>query len=131
MAAGGPGDAGAVAVVVLRLGRLRFAASGADTQNPLALILGALLPPLPGQRFVRAGRVAIPCGWRCDPQVDAQTLEKLLAIGAAELALITTDGAYEVIPDEAFVAASRSAVRLSDLSIKSSRMERMEANAGV
>jgi hypothetical protein len=92
----------------VRLGRLRFAATADE-----ALIAGEPLPPIAGTRLWERGGVVVPCGYELAPAVDAATLRRVLNLSENELALFREDGGWELVPADAFVAARRSAVRMT------------------
>jgi len=91
-----------------RLDPLRFAVSG----DGLAAVRGVPLPPLPGTRFVERDGVALPAGQRLCPAVPAAVIRQVLQLADGELALLWPDR-YEVLADDCFVAATRSALRAS------------------
>jgi hypothetical protein len=103
----------------LRLDRLSFAL---DSRKRV-LVHGTPLPPLPGRRFVEFDGIAVPVGWHWTPAVDPQTVRQCLQLNSnnseapqahGDLALLTSeDCLWERIPGDAFVQATRSAVRLS------------------
>ncbi len=103
----------------VRLDRLAFALDSAGR----ALVRGMPLPPLVGQRFVDFQGIAVPVGWHWEPAVDAATLRELFGFDAGnedcrrqpgDLALLTSaDCSWELVPAEAFVQVTRSAVRRS------------------
>lgn len=93
----------------IRLDRLGFALS----ENAQAVLRGTPLPPLPGIRFVERSGVAAPAGWIWMPAVDADVLQAALDLAPQDLALLYKDGTWDHIPAEAFVQATRSAVRRS------------------
>jgi hypothetical protein len=103
----------------VRLERLSFAL-GAGRR---VLVRGTPLPPLAGQRFVERAGIAVPAGWQWEPAVEAEVLRAALApdavapgsvAGQGSLVLFTSPECdFERIPAEAFVRATRSAVRLS------------------
>ncbi len=93
----------------VRLSQLSFALS----EDQEVLVRGSPLPAIPGTRFVETEGVAIPAGWTWDPPVDVQVIQALLGLTSEHLALLKPDGSWERLPAEAFVYATRSAVRLS------------------
>jgi hypothetical protein len=110
----------------VRLDRLSFAL---DSRKRV-LVRGTPLPPLAGRRFVEFDGIAVPIGWHWTPAVDAQTVRACLQLdanesgprqtqgvlenGRGDLALLTNeDCRWERIPGDAFVQATRSAVRMS------------------
>ena len=93
----------------VRLNQLSFAASESE-----ALIRGIPIPPVPGQRFIEAGGVAIPLGWRPEPELNAKSIRHLLQVPEGTMALLLEDGSFESIPDHVFVRATRSATRMTD-----------------
>lgn len=92
-----------------RLRPLRFAV---NTEH-LVLVHGAPLPGLAGQRFVVTDGVATPAGWRWDPPLESAAMRLLLGLQGDDLAVLAADGTHDFIAAEHFVAASRSAVRLT------------------
>jgi hypothetical protein len=99
-----------------RLNQLSFAASESE-----ALVRGVPVPPVPGQRLVESGGVAIPAGWKSDPELDAKSIRELLKVAEGTIALFREDGSFESIPDQVFVRATRSAVRMTDNALSGSR----------
>jgi len=97
----------------VRLEQLRFAASS-DGQ---ILVIGTPLPSLPGTQFVIDQGIAIPAGMRWCPTVDATAVRKV--IGAVDvLVLWEATDSWELIPDDAFVAATRVAIRSTFSALK-------------
>jgi hypothetical protein len=94
----------------IRLRQLSFSAS-ADGQ---ALIRGEPLPPLPGILYFEAEGVARPLGWIWAPMVDTSVLRKALGLDEREVAMLASDGTFEVMSADDFVRATRSAVRLTE-----------------
>ncbi len=92
----------------VRLRPLELAVDGAR-----ALVRGRPLPPIPGERFVADGGIAVPCGHRWDPPIEAGVLRAVLDVEAGGLALLAPGGTVERVPAAAFVTATRSAVRRS------------------
>lgn len=78
-----------------------------------ALLVGAPLPPLAGQTFVVAAGVALPAGFTFSPACSPQLVAHHLGLQPQDLALFEASGAYNRIEASAFVAMSRSAVRLT------------------
>jgi hypothetical protein len=68
---------------------------------------------LPGERFVTDDGVAVPCGFIWDPPVSASVLRRLFRMTGQTLLLLEANGGCVEIKPEQFVAASRSAVRLT------------------
>jgi hypothetical protein len=99
----------AIAASQIRLNQLSFAASPSE-----ALVRGTPLPPIPGELFVEAGGVAIPLGWRTDPELDAQSIRRLIEAAEETMVLLHENGSVELILESAFVRATRSAVKMSD-----------------
>jgi len=94
---------------LVRIRHLKFAQS-ADQQS---LITGWPLPPLPGSYFYEKEGVALPAGYEICPRLSRATWQRLLRTRERELTLIHLDGSHALIPESAWVEASRSAVRLS------------------
>jgi len=91
----------------VRLDRLQFAANPAGS----VLIRGTPLPPLPGQRFVLHGGVAVPAGFTWQPAVSDEVLARRFAVASEALVLWNEDGTLTRLHGEQFVAATRGAVR--------------------
>jgi len=91
----------------IRLQTLRFAVD--DRQR--VLVRGTPLPPLPGQRFVLHGDVAVPAGFTWAPAVSRQVLQRRLGLGPGQLALWYPDGRYCLLHTELLLPATRSSVR--------------------
>ncbi len=102
-----------------RLNQLSFAASEAE-----ALVRGVPVPAIPGQRFVESAGIAMPAGWKSDPELDAKSTRELLKLTEGTIALFREDGSFESIPDQVFVRATRSAVRMTDDNMISDEKER-------
>lgn len=102
----------------IRLNRLSFAVSA----NREVLVHGSPLPPLPGQRLVESDRIAIPAGFRTEPLIDSSSIRVLLRLLPEEFAMYREDGSTEIVPESAFVHATRSAVRLTDASFADSQV---------
>ncbi len=96
---------------LLRLQRWTFAANNRGR----ALILGMPLPSLAGELFVEQEGIALPAGWTWSPAIDVPLLRELLQASEGDLLLLgrepTGSVSYQLIPDTAFVRATRSAVR--------------------
>ncbi|MFO0905074.1 MAG: hypothetical protein U0939_18860 [Pirellulales bacterium] len=89
-----------------RLERLAMAAR----RDGRVALWGVPLPPLPGRRYWLHDGLATPCGWHWDPPFSTRVLRSRLSLAADELALVESSGC-EVIPAQAWVRATRSAVR--------------------
>ncbi len=106
----------------IRLQACRYALSGATCQ---ALVRGNPLPPLTGQQFWLAGKVAIPLGWHWSPSIDTTSMNELIVakieghLSVAKSAIIVwrpaseSDAAerIEVIAGTSFIPTTRSNVR--------------------
>jgi hypothetical protein len=97
----------AVEAPQVRLDLWRFALA-ADGR---VAIHGQRLPPLPGQRWVEREGIAVPAGWTWTPAVDARLVRQIFGLSAGDVALWHEDGAWERIAADAFVRATRAAVR--------------------
>lgn len=93
----------------VRLQHLRLAVR----EDGKALLVGAPLPPLAGQTFVVAAGVAVPAGFTFCPACSPQLVAQHLGLQPQDLAVFEASGAYCRIEASAFVAMSRSAVRLT------------------
>jgi hypothetical protein len=95
----------------IRLDCLSFAAS----DDGRVLFRGSPLPSIPGARLFERDRVLIPVGWTWSPFIEAKSLRTSLEASAEQLVLLNQDGGLEKIPESEFVAASRSAIRVSTI----------------
>lgn len=77
------------------------------------LIRGAPLPPIRGRRLVETEGVCVEAGWTWRPQVAARVIRDRLDLAPGDLAILHADGSWDRIAGDAFVRATRSAVRLS------------------
>jgi hypothetical protein len=93
----------------IRLQRWTFAVS----DDLRVVIRGTPSPPLAGTHFVETAGVALPAGWTWALALDAPVRRAAFELADGDLALLACDGTYERIAGDAFVAATRSAVRLS------------------
>jgi hypothetical protein len=93
----------------VRLKNLAFAVA-ADQQ---VVVRGFPPPSMPGQRFVDHGGVAVPVGFGWMPAVDPEVLRQVFNVADGALILWLADGTLTEILAEQFVAATRSAARLS------------------
>jgi len=98
----------ALAAPALRLAPLSFCCCDDE-----ALVRGAPLPSIPGQRFYFRGEIALPLGMTWTPRVDPAALATLLDLLPGELALFRSDGEVERIAGECFLPARRASLRLS------------------
>lgn len=94
----------------IRLAQLQFAVSAGNE----VLITGKPLPALPGREFWMQDSVLMPAGysfeWALMPAIIAEELN-----GEKDsLILFETDATWQAIPLNAFVPATRSAVRLTE-----------------
>jgi hypothetical protein len=104
----------AITAPQVRLARWSFAAC----DDGRTAIRGIPTPPLPGISFVEQAAVAVPIGWTWAPAVHVNVLRNWLELEAGDIALLTPDGACEVIPGDGFVRATRSAVRNTGESVR-------------
>jgi len=93
----------------VRLCALRFAAA----VDGRVWIEGEPLPALPGERYHLRDGVAAPCGYGWTPSLESGVLRRWLGLAKGDSAFALLDGTWEVIRQEQFVSASRSAARLS------------------
>lgn len=110
----GSWTAHAVTAPAIRLARWSFAVSA----DRLVIVRGLPLPAVPGRRLVAERGVAVDAGWTWAPPVAPETLRAI--VGAADDDLVILSRAAEtaaahctIVPGDAFVKATRSAVRLS------------------
>ncbi len=96
----------------VRLESLHFAA----IESGGILILGQPLPALRGTRLACTRGIAVPCGWRWEPAVDANVVADMLRLAEGDVALLIPQASsfsIDVVASEQFVRASRSAIRAS------------------
>lgn len=91
----------------VRLKPLRFAVA----DDGRACVVGAVLPPIPADHWRMQAGVATPAGWALPRGITAGLVATTLRLAAGETALIHPDGSAERLPSEAFVDASRGALR--------------------
>jgi hypothetical protein len=99
----------AVRAPELRLQPLHFACA-ADGR---VVLRGTPLPALPGARFVEQSGVGVPCGYAVVPSVEPGVLHQLFELSRGDLVLLDPVGGFERIVASSFVAATRSAVRMT------------------
>ena len=61
----------------------------------------------------RNAGVAIPCGWAVSPDPGAPVLRRWLALAEGDTACAQADGRWEILREEQFVLAMRSAARMT------------------
>jgi hypothetical protein len=93
----------------VRLDPLSFAVS----DDGRFLFQGEPLPSVPGTPLVERDFVLVPAGWTWSPAIDSKSLRGALEAEANEFVLLTRNVEFEKIPQSEFVAASRSAIRVS------------------
>lgn len=91
----------------IRLQSLRFAAA-ADGR---VLLLGAPLPPLPGQELWQLAGLLLPAGYALEAPLLAPLLSRQLSPAGTELLLFAPDGGWEPVPLTQLLPATRAAVR--------------------
>jgi hypothetical protein len=101
----------------VRLDRLQFAANAEGS----VIVRGRPLPPLPGQRFVLHGGVAVQAGFSWEPAVGAEVLARRFGVSGDAVALWSEDGSVARLQAEQFVPASRSAIRATEQILVESR----------
>ena len=93
----------------IRLSRLRFAASAQGT----ALILGDILPPVPGREYWMRDGILLPGGYDFEFPVLAELVQKKYNPQNEALLLFDESGRMDSISKKHIVQATRSAVRLT------------------
>src|SRR5207237_5853789 len=101
----------------VRLARLQFAANSDGD----IIVRGQPLPPLPGQRFVICGGVAVPAGFSWEPQVGEDVLARRFGVSGDALVVWNEDGSITRMHSEQFVPLSRSALRATQQALIESR----------
>ncbi|GAB3638244.1 hypothetical protein GCM10027422_38340 [Hymenobacter arcticus] len=93
----------------VRLAGLRFAVSSRGQ----ALLLGAPLPPLPGQEYWLTDGLLLPAGFEFELPIAAPLVAARLTNGGENFALFDATGEYEVIATTQLHPATRAAIRLT------------------
>ena len=93
----------------VRLRPLQFALA----TDRRVLVRGRPLPPLPGQRFVVHGPLAVPAGYAWRPAVSLAVVVRRLGLSADALAIWGEDGTVARLHAEHLIPATRSAIRAS------------------
>jgi len=101
----------------VRLNRLSFAC---DDQGDV-LVRGEYLPPLKGTSFVEYQNVAVPVGFLWTPQISVAVLNEALKTDLQTMTVLCENGESGRVELDQFVAASRSAVRLTAAEVRSQR----------
>lgn len=86
---------------------LRFAADARGN----ALVHGAPVAPLPGAAAFEQHGVAVPLGWRLQPQLPPQLVATRLRLRAGDLALFDDRRRCTLVRDEQFAAVTRGAIQ--------------------
>jgi hypothetical protein len=91
----------------VRLERLQFAAD----DRGRVLVRGTPLPPVPGQRHVLHGGVAVPVGFMWEPAISVEALGRMFGVSGDALVLWEETGQYTRLHEEQFIPVTRSAGR--------------------
>ena len=91
----------------VRIAGLAFVVNSAEQ----VIVRGESLPPLPGQRLTDDDGILVPAGWTWSPNVDAGIVREVFGLQEGESAVWLASDVWERIPADAWVAATRSAVR--------------------
>ncbi|OQP46902.1 hypothetical protein A4H97_05115 [Niastella yeongjuensis] len=94
---------------LVRLQQTRFAVS----EENKVLVMGDLLPALPGKEYVLLNDLLIPCGYEFDPPVISSLIASQFSPDNDSILLFDIDSTWEEIPKDAFVQSTRSAIRLT------------------
>lgn len=101
---------------VVRLEQLRFALAS----NQEVLILGHPLPPIPGRSYWQKGSLLLPGGFDFRYAILAGPIQQKMTPDGKDFILFDISGKWSRIPSDAFIPASRSAVRMSIQSLTQS-----------
>ena len=91
----------------IRLAPLQFAARSDGS----VFVRGTPLPPVPGERFVLHGSLAVPSGWHWQPAVGVAAVVRSLGIPEGALVVWHSDGTLVRLHAEQWVPFSRAALR--------------------
>jgi hypothetical protein len=94
-----------------RLQRLRFAVA-ADNE---VLIMGNPLPPLPGKEYWSCNNILLPNGYQFEIPMMANFINEKFNAQHQSVLLFDVDGSWQLIDNNFFVPAKRSAVRLTEI----------------
>ena len=72
-----------------------------------ALVRGAPLPSIPGERFVVGERIATPAGFVWRPAVAPQVLQSWLGLSESSIALLFRDGSIAELRESLFAPVTR------------------------
>lgn len=103
----------------IRLKRLRFAVSEAGE----VLIMGTPLPAIPGKEYWMQEDMLLPGGYDFELPWMASLVAGKLNAQHTSIILFTEEGSWQQIPADAFMQATRSAVRLTEGNILHERIE--------
>jgi len=90
-----------------------FATKFAVSENNEVLILGDLLPPLPGMEYWRTDDLLIPSGYDVELSIMREFINTKVNESNEHLTLFRTDGSWQKIDKTFLVASKRSAIRLT------------------
>ena len=93
----------------IRLTPLSFAMNG----KTHVLVRGIPLPPIPGQRFSFEGNIALPLGYRFEPDIDPEVVVERLELSNGDMAVFQQSGMWQHVRADEFVHATRAAARAS------------------
>ncbi|MDJ1479730.1 hypothetical protein QNI16_04480 [Cytophagaceae bacterium YF14B1] len=96
----------------IRLQQVRFAVS----EKEEVFIIGDLLPSIPGKEYWRHNTLLVPSGYDFDPPLITDIIEKKLNPQKGNLLVFHSSDEWELIPLSCFVPATRSAIRLTQVS---------------
>lgn len=99
----------AAGAVEIRLRDLSFAVS----RDGQVIVRGWPLPPIRGMLLTEEVGVALPCGYQWQPAIDAESVRAVFKAGPQDLVILWPDGVSALLDQQCFVAASRSAARLT------------------
>jgi hypothetical protein len=94
-----------------RLHAVRFAVSG----NEEVLIIGNPLPPLPGQEYWSHENILLPSGYDFEFTILAKLVSQKIHADEDGIILFDTTGEWQRIPTSFFIPATRSAIRLTQV----------------
>ena len=81
------------------------------SEDGTGLVKGPMIPPIRGRRYVLTGSVAIPSGFRLEPDLPGSVIRELIGAGSGTTIVFDQAGCVSVIDAGCFVPVSRAGLR--------------------